>query len=141
MKAETLSSLQYLLDANQSVDWRAVSLDDPGLLAGLAWQGLERHRDALLPLLKAYQRLLHILPPSEDRRALPLLQAGLHSAVQIASMPQAEFAQQWAALFPGDVALGDVVHRNAINRRSQLLLHHMSAVQSSEPHYRAARFR
>jgi len=138
---EALSKLQHIIEANKSVDWRAFSFDDPSLLESLAWQGLEAEREELIPLLKAYQRLLHILPPSEDRRALPLLQVGLHSAIQIASMPQDQFVQQWAALFPGQAALGEAVHRNAIHRRSHLLLHHVNAVQSSEPHYRAARFR
>jgi hypothetical protein len=136
-----LSNLQRLLDANPSVDWRAFSFDDPSLLAGLARPDLEAARDALIPLLKAYQRLLYILPASEDRRALPLLGAGLHSAIQIASMPVDQFAQTWDALFPDEAALGEAVHRNAVIRRSNLLLHHVSAVQSSEPHYRATRFR
>jgi hypothetical protein len=141
MTLEAISNLQRLLDENASVDWRAVSIDDPSLLAGIAWRAFEAARDALLPLLKAYQRLLYILPPSEDRRALPLLRAGLHSAIQIATIPQDQFAQIWAALFPGEAVLGEAVHRNAVIRRSYLLLHHVSAVQSREPHYRATRFR
>lgn len=141
MTPEVLSNLRRLLEANPSVDWRAVSIDDPGLFAGLSWRDLEAARDDLIPVLKAYQRLLYILRPSEDHRALPLLGAGLHSAVQIATIPQDQFTQTWAALFPGEAALGEAVHRNAINRRSHLLLHHVSAVQSSEPHYRATRFR
>jgi hypothetical protein len=141
MTPETLSNLQRLLDANPSVDWRAFSFEDSGLVAGLSWHDLAPHRDDLIPVLKAYQRLLYILPTSEDRRAPPLLGVGLHSAIQIASMPQDQFAQTWAALFPSETALGEAVHRSAVIRRSNLLLHHVSAVQSSEPHYRATRFR
>jgi hypothetical protein len=137
---EALSKLQCIVEANTPVDWRAFSFEDQSLQA-LRWQEHEGEHEELIPLLKAYQRLLHILPPSEDHRALPLLQAGLHSAIQIASMPLDQFVQTWAALFPGEAALGEAVHRNAINRRSHLLLHHVNAVQSSEPHYRAARFR
>jgi hypothetical protein len=138
---EALSKLQHIIEANKTADWRAFSFDDPNLLGGLTWQGLEAEQEALIPLLKAYQRLLHILPPSEDHRALPLLKAGLHSAIQIANIPQDQFARQWAALFPGEAALGEAVQRRAISRRSTLLLHHVNAVQSNEPHYRAARFR
>jgi hypothetical protein len=138
---EALSKLQHIIKANKSVDWRAFSFDDPSLLESLAWQGLEAEREELVPLLKAYQRLLHILPPSEDHRALPLLKAGLHSAIQIANIPQDQFARQWAALFPGEAALAEAVQRSAISRRSTLLLYHVNAVQSNEPHYRATRFR
>lgn len=139
--SEALAKLQHIIEANKSVDRRAFSFDDPSLLESLVWQGLEAEREELLPLLKAYQRLLHILPPSEDHRALPLLKAGLHSAIQIANIPKDEFARQWAALFPDEAALGEAVHRNAISRRSALLLHHVNAIQSNELHYRAARFR
>lgn len=133
-----LDGLQCLVEANPSVDWRAVALDESGL-AALDWRELER--EALMPLVKAYQRLVRILPPGEDRRALPLLGSGLHSAIQIADLPRDEFARRWAALFPGDDALGLAVHRAAISRRSILLHHHIQEVQRNEPHYRAARFK
>src|SRR4051794_10788040 len=99
---EALSKLQHIVEANPSVEWRSFSFDDPRLLGGFAWQGREAEREDLIPWLKAYQRLLHILPPSEDRRALLLLQAGLHSAIQIANIPRDEFVRQWSALFPGE---------------------------------------
>jgi hypothetical protein len=138
---EALSRLRHVIEANESIDWRAFSFDESSLLQTLQWQEHEGEQDDLIPLLKAYQRLLHILPPSEDRRALSLLQAGLHSAIQIANIRQDQFARQWAALFPGEDALGEAVHRSAISRRSTLLLHHIDSIQSNEPHYRAARFR
>src|SRR5678815_5697765 len=128
-----LAALQRLIVANPSVDWRAIAL------GALDW--CEQEPAVMLPLLKAYQRLLYILPASEDRRALPLLESGLHSAIQIADIPEDEFARRWAALFPEDVALGEAVHRSALGRRSTLLLHHIHNVQSNEPHYRIARFK
>jgi hypothetical protein len=133
-----LDELQRLIAASLSVDWRAVALDEAGL-AALDWRELER--EALVPLVKAYQRLVRILPPGEEPRALPLLESGLHSAIQIADLPRDEFARRWAALFPGDDALGLAVHRAALSRRSALLLHHIYDVQRNEPHYRAARFK
>jgi hypothetical protein len=134
----TLEELQHVIEANPLVDWRVIALDQPGLKT-LEWRELER--ETLAPLLKAYQRLLRILPPGEERRALPLLASGLHSAIQIAELPQDEFRRRWVALFPGDDALGLAVHRAALRRRGDLLLHHINAVQSNEPHYRAARFK
>jgi len=134
-----LSPLQRLIEANPSVDWRAIALHDTGALDALDWCELEP--EMVTPLLKAYQRLVRILPASEERRALALLESGLHSAVQIAAIPKDEFARRWAALFPREAALGEAVHRSAIARRSTLLLHHINNVQSNEPHYRAARFK
>ena len=134
-----LVALQPLLEANPSVDWRAIALDDPAVLTALKWLGLDAA--VMTPRLRAYQRLLFILPPSEDRRALRLLEGGFHSAIQVASLPRDEFARRWSELFPGEAALGEAVHRSAISRRSTLLLHHVNAVQHNEPHYRAARFK
>jgi hypothetical protein len=134
-----LAELQYLFDVNASIDWRVVALGDPGALDALAWCDLEPK--TMTPLLKAYQRLVRILPVSEEHRALPLLESGVHSAIQIASLPQDEFLRRWAALFPGEEALGRSIHRAALRRRGDLLLHHINEVQNNEPHYRAARFK
>jgi hypothetical protein len=134
-----ITQLQQLIGANSSVEWRVIALDDPAALAALEWRALEP--PVMTPLLKAYQRLLRILPASEDRCALPLLESGLHSAIQIASLPRDEFARRWAALFPGEDALGLAVHRAALSRRGELLLQHVNNVQRNEPHYRAARFK
>jgi hypothetical protein len=138
---EALSKLQYIIEVNKSVDWRTFSFGSPSQLQSICWQEHEGEREALLPLLKAYQRLLHILPVGQEHRSLPLLLSGLHSAIQIASMPKADFIRQWASLFPAQAALGEAVYQNASSRRSYLLLQHIQSVQSSEPHYRAARFR
>jgi hypothetical protein len=136
---ETLVGLQHMIEANSEVDWRAIVLDAPGALSALDWCDLEPK--VMTPLLKSYQRLLRILPVSEDFRALPLLESGLHSAIQIASLSRDEFARRWAALFPGEDALGLAVHRAALSRRGELLLQHVNNVQRNEPHYRAARFK
>jgi hypothetical protein len=138
---EALARLQHVLEANASIDWRTFSFDTPDLPRALQWRGYEGQRDELVPLLKAYQRLLRILPEREEHRALPLLRTGLHSALQIAGLPRDEFARRWAELFPGEVELGNTVHQNALGRRSYVLLQHIQSVQSSEPHYRATRFR
>ncbi|OJH33893.1 hypothetical protein [Cystobacter ferrugineus] len=134
-----LAELQRLIEANPSVDWRAIALDSPAELNALEWHELEP--EAVVPLLKAYQRLVRILPESEERRALPLLESGLHSSIQIANLSRDEFARRWNELFPGNESLGLAVHRAAISRRSELLLHHINDIQRNEPHYRAARFR
>jgi hypothetical protein len=138
---EALAELQQLIATNPSVDWRTAALDDLQVVDGLEWGTARPRRGELLPILMAYQRLVRILPTAEERRALPLLEAGLHSAIQIAGLARDEFIRRWGALFPGEDALGLAVHQNALSRRSALLLHHIDDLQHNEPHYRAARFR
>jgi hypothetical protein len=137
---EALGRLQHVIEANPSIDWRTFSFETPDLPRALQWRGHEEQQEELVPLLKAYQRLLRILPEREEHRALPLLRAGLHSAIQIASLSKEEFARRWAELFPGEQELGDTVYQHAVGRRSYVLLQHIKTVQGSEPHYRAARF-
>lgn len=137
----SLSKLSGILGSNVLIDWRSFSFDDSTLSRDLVWQDLEVDREAVVPLLKAYQRVLRILPGGEEHRALPLLESGLHSAVQIADLARDEFLRRWGALFPGEDDLGLAVHRAAISRRGELLLHHINEVQRNEPHYRAARFK
>ncbi len=69
-----------------------------------------------------------------------MVEIGLHSAVQIAGMPRPKFLAEWARIFPGDEALGEVVYQNAVARRAFVALHYVRRMQSKEPHYRAARF-
>ncbi|HEX8108459.1 MAG TPA: hypothetical protein VF516_12085 [Kofleriaceae bacterium] len=134
-----LAGLQHLIEANPSVDWRGIALDPPAALDALVWCELDPA--AMTPLLKAYQRVVRILPASEERRALRLLERGLHSAIQIANLSRDEFVRRWSELFPGEDALGLAVHGAALGRRSELLLRYIDDIQRNEPHYRAARFK
>lgn len=140
---ETYSKLTELFKRNPDIDWRSFEFRDAGMIDRIDWR-LNRpssQRAELLPWLKAYQRLLHILPPTEDRRAWSLLKLGLHSAIQIAGLPRDEFSRLWNELFPGEEALGRSVHAAAHGRRSELLHYYIHDIQRNEPHYRSARFR
>lgn len=140
LNQEVTSRLRPILDANIDIDWRVFSFVTQSQLQTLKLPEQGDERERLIPLLKAYQRLLLVLPVGEEARALPLLGAGLHSAIQIASIPRPDFLARWTALFPGEEALGEAVHQSAIARRSYLLLHHIHSLQNNEPHYRSARF-
>lgn len=135
----SLANLDHLIEMNPLINWCAIVLDDPDTRAAIHWCELDP--ETMVPLVKAYQRLVRILPAGEEPRALPLLQSGLHSAIQIAGIPRDEFLRRWGALFPGEDALGLAVHRAALGRRSELVLHRIHEVQRNEPHYRAARFK
>lgn len=132
------ADIQRLVAANSGIAWRSVSLDG-GFERTLHL--CEMESAAAISILKAYQRILRILPPTEEQRAIPLLESGLHSAIQIAGMPQQHFERHWASLFPGEEALGERVYRAALKRRSELLHRHINDIQRNEPHYRAARFK
>ena len=136
---EARSKLIGMLERNPDVDWRAFNFRDASLCDRLAW-GQDEQAE-LLPWLKAYQRLLRILPEAEDGRALRLLTAGLHSAIQIASLSRADFSRCWSELFPGEEELGRAVQDTARSRRSELLHQYIHDLQRNEPHYRSARFR
>lgn len=139
LSEDTEARISIFLNKNHGIDWRAFSFRDISQIDRLDWDDDERAD--LLPWLKAYQRLLYILPPSEDARALRLLQVGLHSAIQIAGLSQADFMQRWSELFPDEEALGLAVQDAARNRRSELLPQYIQDIQRNEPHYRSARFR
>jgi len=133
------SILRRLLGSNPAIDWRTVDLDSEELRRRVASDPLAVAD--VLSLLAAYQRLLRILPVGEDQRALPLLENGIHSAIQIASIPPRQFERRWHALFPGEAEIGLAVYRSAQRRRSVLLHHRMNELQQNEPHYRASRFK
>ncbi len=133
------TTLQTLLRSNPTTDWRRFVLDTEASLSTLELDGVSPH--VALPLLQAYQRIVRILPPGEERRAEALIDAGLHSAIQIASIPKHVFLTQWSELFPEEEALAQNVYRAALSRRSELLHQHLNEVQRNEPHYRATRFK
>jgi hypothetical protein len=134
-----ISALPSLLAANSSLDWRQISIEAAADRGEIVF--IDMPRESALAQLLAHQRILRILPAGEEHRALPLLSAGLHSAIQIASIPEHEFERHWAALFPNDAALGLHVYRTALNRRGELLHRYLNEIQRNEPHYQAARFK
>lgn len=133
------SMLWRLLRSNPEIDWRAADLGSEELRCRVAPDPVTAAD--VLALLAAYQRLLRILPSGEEERALPLIQSGIHSAIQIASIPQRQFERRWDAIFPGETEIGLAVYRAARRRRSVLLHHRMNELQENEPHYRASRFK
>lgn len=133
-----VQALEEFLRANEALDCRAAPLTDPAFLQTLRWPGPTAE---LVPLVKAYQRLVFVLPEGEERRALRMIERGLLSASQLASEPRAKLAALWEELFPGEAELGEQVRRAAVARKAQIALEHVKSVQSNEPHYRAARFR
>src|SRR5262245_49892880 len=95
-----ISTLRQLIRSNPAMDWRAVDLNSEQLRR-LVVPAPIRLSEAQ-SLLAAYQRLVRILPAGEEERALPLLESGVHSAIQVASIPPQQFARRWNELFPNE---------------------------------------
>lgn len=131
--------LRRLLRSNPSIEWREVALDSEELRCRVGSDSLVAAD--VLALLAAYQRLVRILPDGEDERALSLLERGIHSAIQIASIPQRQFERRWDSIFPGEAEIGLAVYRSARRRRAVLLHRRMNDLQQNEPHYRASRIK
>ena len=86
---------QWLAD-HHDYDWLQMDWQEEAVLTPL----LGKESDTLLPLLKAYQRLLRIIPKEHQDLAVSLLERGLHSAVQIASFSKQQFLALTSDLLP-----------------------------------------
>ncbi len=131
--------LQKMLSKNQDIDIRRLSFQDQDSLTKLKWAKKQSDKRELIDLLKAYQRLLRIIPGNNMDVAFSLLQLDIDSAVQIASMPKQEFLKKTAEVFGQQLELTERVYQNAILRRSQVVVQYMDVLQNSEPHVKAAR--
>ena len=100
----------------------------------LNWKGFLNYKDQLVESLKVYQRLLRVLPEGDPALIESLIRAGLHSAIQIASIPKSKFVLEYGGLFSHDKLLIDATYQKALAIRSQLLIKHISAIQQAEPH-------
>ena len=125
---------QWLAD-HSNYDWLQMNWQDEAVLSPL----LGEEFATLFPLLKAYQRLLRIIPAGHEELALPLLAKGLHSAVQIASLTRQQFLKLTRDLILEQPEVMATIYRYAQLKRSQLVVQYMNILQNQEPHVRAAR--
>ena len=136
-----INLLTLLLKNNPSVDWRNANLHDAQSIATYNRDGLEADEEALLKLIKAYQRLLRVLPEDVKQAgdiAIQLLKAGFDSALQIANTAKNIFIQAALEIFGNDRDLAERVYQRAIACRKSLALRYLNLAQGSEPHARAA---
>lgn len=105
----------------------------------LNWE--KQDQTKLLPQLKALQRLVRLTHDVDT--AMALYEQGLHSAIQIASIPKHKFVKQYASLFtqngPAE-AQANQVHQRAVARKTRAVLTYTAIAQHAAPHYRATRF-
>jgi hypothetical protein len=134
------SLLAQFLAQNSIVDFQFFNLQDEESINGLHFENLEAQKSELISLLKAFQRLLRIIPEKNKDAALALMKEGIHSALQIAAMTRKDFMGRCANLFDDDGKLADAIYKNALKKRSMILIQYMNMLQNAEPHISAARF-
>lgn len=130
-KSTPFKDFQKFIKQNQDLNLKTVNLTDAAQVDALNWSRLKRHRETILDLLPAYQRLLNIVPAGHEKLAVAMLQTQLHSALQIAAMPRSQFLNDYATL-TDDAKILDACYSNALAVRSRLLVQYVNQVQQSE---------
>lgn len=102
-----LTTIHIFLSNNPNFNWETDNLARPTIADAQKWQDLEK--ETLLPELQTFQRLFRIYPQAEVAEAL--MEAGFHSAHQIAFSPQEAFTEQ---LMPILDRLGSVQNATAL---------------------------
>ena len=134
-----ISDLQKTLKQNTALDFKVINLNGESEIKTVKSKGI-KDKDALIKTLKAYQRLLRIVPDNDTATAVNLLKHNIHSAVQIASLSKREFVALFTKKIKGKQEQAEVIYQNALTRRSNILVRYMNVMQNNEPHIKAAKF-
>jgi hypothetical protein len=137
-KSVDLRKLNAFLGNNKGVDFRKADLLHTPNIDKYNWSGLEDEKVSLLNQLKAYQRMLRVVPEDREDLAKALLNNGIQSALQITNTPKKTFIKNSLKLFDDDIALAEQVYIRAIALRKAVTLQYMARAQHAEPHARAA---
>lgn len=131
-------ALNTFLKKNKSVDFRNADLFNKSSIDQYKWTGSDEKKDNLIAHLKAYQRLLRLLPIASEKLAKSLFEKGIHSSLQIASTPKKAFVTDNLKLFGNDAELATLVYHRAIALRKAITLQYINRTQQLESHARAA---
>lgn len=126
--------LQNLINQNNGTDFYTINLLSNRLVDSLNWTGFEKNKPEMIKKLKAYQRLLRVLPKNDPQLIQALMSAGIQSSIQIASIPKKKFISAYLPLFNNDIQVLEQTYNKALLIRAHVLLKHISAVQNAEPH-------
>ncbi len=134
MKSAEIKRLFKFVDQNSGFDLLMANLLNEKTINSMNWKGFSKNKEQLTAQLKVYQRLLRVLPVDDRNLMEAMIKVGLHSAIQIASIPKSKFIAEYSALFNDDHELIETTYQKAQAIRSQLLIKHISALQKAEPH-------
>lgn len=133
-----VTTLNAFLEKNKNVDFRIADLLHQGSIDALQWAGFEDKKDDLIDSLKAYQRMLRVVPPDRDDLAQKLLENGFQSSLQIANTPKKVFIKNTLELFDNNRAIAENVYIRSIAIRKAIALQYIDRVQQTEAHVRLA---
>ncbi|NEQ35258.1 MAG: hypothetical protein F6K40_02630 [Okeania sp. SIO3I5] len=134
-----IGKLNAFLKKNEEIDFRTADLLHTSNIEKYKWPKLKKdEKESLVKQLKAYQRMLRVVPPGRDDLAKALLKNGIQSSLQIASTPKKVFIQKNLELFNNERTLAEQVYLRALALRKAVTLQYMARVQQLEPHTRAA---
>ncbi|MFV2059528.1 MAG: hypothetical protein ACC653_02525 [Gammaproteobacteria bacterium] len=141
-------NLLKFLHQNNAVNFLVCDLKDEKIINKLNFKNFKRKQNEMLFQIKAYQRLLRIIPDNnqpekQQQIALLLIQQGIHSALQIAAQTRKDFLGMCSGLFnensPVNDKLSAALYQNALEKRSVILIQYMNVLQNGEPHISASR--
>jgi len=113
---------------NKKIDLRTIRLNDTPSNDAINWKGLEDFQSEIIPQLKAYQRVSKILPEKNHQLILNLLQANIHSAIQVASMSKQNFISTYSHLFSSKKITAEIFYNKALAIKTKLLLRHVQKI-------------
>ncbi|MBN1552586.1 hypothetical protein JW979_14015 [bacterium] len=132
--------LVTFLEKNKNIDFLTFNLQDEKNIERLCIDESDEEVRKIVAHLKAFQRVLRIAPGGRKDLALTLIKAGIHSALQIAAMTRKDFMRRLSSIFHDDGRTSDEIYRNALQKKSVILIKYMNLLQNSEPHISSARF-
>jgi hypothetical protein len=131
---DKFTKLKAFLEQNRNTDFSKVNLLSVQVTNSFIWNNFEADKEKLIKQLKAYQRLLRVVPQNDIELLLSLMSAGIHASIQIASIPKQKFISTYLSLFNNDLQLIEQTYKRAQFIRSHLLIKHIQNIQNSEPH-------
>lgn len=136
---KTIGKFNKFLDLNKSLDLKTFNFLLQNNVETLEWKSNKKTKPAILNILKAYQRLLRVMPEDNSEIILGLLKKGIHSAIQIANMSKKQFIKMSDPLFKDKLSFAEQIHKNSQKKRSKIALQYINVVQNKEPHILASR--
>jgi hypothetical protein len=129
-KTPSYAKLKKFIKLNGEDRLRTSDLADPAANPDFKWTGLKKSDAQLIEQLRQYQRISNVVPAGQSALALQLLEAGMHSALQITAMSLADFLDKYADLHEDPEVLRASYERS-VSIRTQLLLQYVNQSQQA----------
>lgn len=135
-----LEAFVTFLSLNSDVDFLVLDLLNEENINSLNFDNVIERKEELVSQIKAFQRLLRIIPNKNQEAALSLMKEDIHSALQVAAMTRKDFMNKFADILGDNGNIADAIYKSALEKRSVILIQYMRLLQNREPHIASARF-